>query len=70
MAANPVPDLGAWAAIEDPAERLQTALTELYGWYARTEWMLEKTTRDVAVVAALRPSMEQLAWRSLVREQD
>ena len=30
IAANPLPDLGAWARIADPGERLRTALTELY----------------------------------------
>lgn len=61
MAANPVPDIGAWAAIADPAERLRAALGELYGWYDRGEYMLEKTTRDAAVVPALQPSMEAFA---------
>ena len=28
--ANPAPDLGAWAAIEDPDRRLRAALEELY----------------------------------------
>ena len=38
-AANPVPDSGAWAAIEDPDERTETALRELYAFYRRTERM-------------------------------
>ncbi len=29
-AANPPPDIGAWASIEDPAQRLDTALAQLY----------------------------------------
>jgi hypothetical protein len=53
-----MPDPAAWTEIEDPARRLQVALDELYGWYERGEYMLDKTTRDVALVAALRPSME------------
>ena len=61
MSENPVPDPGAWAAIDDPDERLRAALRELYAWYGRTEWMLEKTTRDVATVPALAPSMELFA---------
>ncbi len=61
MAENPVPDPGAWAAIADPDRRLRKALTDLYVWYGRTEWMLEKTTRDVAVVEALAPSMAEFA---------
>ncbi len=58
IAGHPLPDLEAWAAIADPGERLRTALHELYAWFDRGEYMLEKTTRDVAVVPALAPSME------------
>src|SRR5438552_7762607 len=38
-AANPPPDPRAWAAIEDPAARTQTALRELYEFYGRTQGM-------------------------------
>jgi AcrR family transcriptional regulator len=48
--ANPRPDPGAWAAIGDPAERLQVALSELYAYYRRTEGMLANLHRDEAVV--------------------
>lgn len=48
-AANQPPDLEAWAAIADPAERLATALTELYAYYARTEQMLANLTRDAEI---------------------
>jgi AcrR family transcriptional regulator len=58
MARHPLPDPAAWAAIEDPDERLRTALGELYQWYDRSDYMLEKTTRDLALVPALRPSMD------------
>jgi AcrR family transcriptional regulator len=58
MGQHPLPDPAAWAAIHDPDERLRTALRELYQWYERGEPMLEKTTRDVALVPALRPAME------------
>jgi AcrR family transcriptional regulator len=43
---NPPPDLGAWAAIEDPGERLSTALEELYAYWRRTERMMENLIRD------------------------
>lgn len=59
--ANPPPDLAAWGRIDEPEERLRIALGELYSWFDRTEYMLEKTTRDVAVVPALQPSMAQVA---------
>ena len=61
MAANPPPDLEAWAAISDPGRRLRAALAELYAWYGRTSYMLDNTTRDAALVPALRPSMEEFA---------
>jgi AcrR family transcriptional regulator len=45
-AANPSPDLGRWAGIADPDERLRTALTELYAYYGRTARMMENLHRD------------------------
>jgi AcrR family transcriptional regulator len=47
-AANPPPDLGGWAAIEDPDERLERALEELYAFYRRTEQMIANLIRDEA----------------------
>lgn len=61
LAQNPLPDVDAWVAIGDPEERLRRGLADLYGWYREGERMLEKTTRDVATVDALRPSMEEFA---------
>ena len=49
-AANPPPDAGAWAAIEDPAERTEIALRELYAFYARTEPMYTSLLRDAPLV--------------------
>jgi AcrR family transcriptional regulator len=49
-AANPRPDLGGWAAIESPHERLGTALRELYAYYRRTEGMLDNLLRDELIV--------------------
>ncbi len=68
-AEHPLPDLEAWAAIGEPEERLRAALGELYDWFERGEEMLEKTTRDVAVVPALRPAMESSAlWAAAAAE--
>jgi AcrR family transcriptional regulator len=52
-AANPPPDLGAWAAIADPAERTETALRELYAFYDRTRAMVESLLRDEPHVPAV-----------------
>jgi AcrR family transcriptional regulator len=49
-AANPLPELGAWAAIDDPDERLRVALGELFDFYRRTETMLENLFRDEQIV--------------------
>jgi AcrR family transcriptional regulator len=48
--ANPPPDIGRWAAIDDPGERLESALAELYAFYGRTEEMLDKLLRDAPTV--------------------
>jgi AcrR family transcriptional regulator len=53
MAGNPLPDLAEWATIADPGERLRLALEQLYAWFDRGEYMLEKTTRDAAAVPAM-----------------
>jgi AcrR family transcriptional regulator len=45
-AAHPPPDLRAWATIEDPSERTETALRELYAFYARTDRMYASLLRD------------------------
>jgi AcrR family transcriptional regulator len=49
-AANPAPDLSAWAAISDPGERLHTALGELYAYYRSAERMIANLLRDSAAV--------------------
>ncbi|HEV2791472.1 MAG TPA: helix-turn-helix domain-containing protein [Solirubrobacterales bacterium] len=51
--ANPPPDIGGWAAVADPDERLETALAELYAYYRRTEEMLDKLLRDAPTVAVV-----------------
>lgn len=48
--ANPPPDIGRWASIEDPAERLDAALAELYAFYGRNEEMLDNLLRDAPTV--------------------
>jgi AcrR family transcriptional regulator len=49
-AANPPPDPRTWAAIEDPGERTETALRELYAFYGRTEGMYTSLLRDEPLV--------------------
>ena len=52
-AANPLPDLEPWAAIEDADERLRLALRELYAFYRSTRGMLENLYRDEGLSAAV-----------------
>ncbi len=54
MAANPVPEIEAWAAIEDPDTRLRVALAALYPYYRRTAAMMENLIRDEAVSELVR----------------
>ena len=49
-AAYPPPDPQAWAAIEDPAERTEAALRELYAFYGRTDGMFTSLLRDERLV--------------------
>jgi AcrR family transcriptional regulator len=50
---NPVPDPATWAAIPDPAARVEAALDALYGWYERVEPMLSAVLRDVEAMPIL-----------------
>jgi AcrR family transcriptional regulator len=54
MAENPVPDTGAWAAVEDPDRRLRAALDALYPYYRRTARMMENLIRDEPVSEVVR----------------
>jgi AcrR family transcriptional regulator len=49
-AANPPPDPRTWKAIDDPAERTETALRELYAFYGRTQDMYASLLRDEPLV--------------------
>lgn len=59
-AEHPLPDLANWAAVTDPEERLRIALSELYAWYENGQEMLERTTRDAALVPAMRSAVERM----------
>lgn len=62
-AENPPPDVSRWEKIDDPEERLETALEELYAYYRRAGGMLDKLLRDqeaVPIVAELFGPFHQL----------
>lgn len=58
-AANPPPDLAAWAAIEDPERRLRIALEELYAYYRRTESMMVNLYRDEPLMPTVQASFSR-----------
>ena len=51
---NPLPDLASWESIGDPDERLGVALDELYGYYRRTESMMDNLHRDEVTMPVIR----------------
>jgi AcrR family transcriptional regulator len=67
---HPAPDPGPWAQIRDPQERLRTALTELYGFYARTEPMRANVLRDAQTMPELAALLEGSVVPYLERVRD
>jgi AcrR family transcriptional regulator len=62
-AEHPLPKLAEWAQVADHEERLRVALGELYAWYENGQEMLERTTRDAALVPAMRSAVERMgSW--------
>ena len=49
-AENPPPDLSRWVEIDDPEQRLEVALEQLYAYYRHAGDMLDKLLRDEAAV--------------------
>jgi AcrR family transcriptional regulator len=49
-AENPPPDITQWEKIDDPADRFEVALDELYAYYRGAGAMLDKLLRDEAQV--------------------
>ena len=64
-ARNPFPDPSTWATIENPSERLVSALKELFSWYRRKEDMLGKIFRDAPALPPLQEVMNDL-WSPYV----
>ncbi len=55
---HPRPDPAPWAEIRDPQQRLRTVLTELYGYYTRTEPMRANVLRDAETMPELAALLE------------
>ena len=47
VAVRPLPDTSAWAAIDDPEERLLVALGEIYAFFGSTEQLTANLRRDL-----------------------
>lgn len=61
-ARNPFPDPADWTDVEDPAERLRRALSDLYAWYERTQDMMGNVLRDASIVEPLDDVLDA-TWR-------
>jgi AcrR family transcriptional regulator len=55
---HPAPDPTPWARISDPQVRFRTALSGLYGFYARTEPMRANVLRDAQTMPELAALLE------------
>lgn len=56
---HPLPDLGPAFALEDPGERLQTALALFYAWYRETATMQQRLLSERTPVSVLDAWLEQ-----------
>ena len=56
---HPRPDAEAWRAIADPAQRLKTALDELYAYYEGVEAMYTNLLRDETLVSPVAARLPQ-----------
>ena len=65
FAAHPPPDPAPAFAIEDPAERLQTALSGLYAWYRDARQVISTSQRDRSLVPALDALLVETVDRQL-----
>jgi AcrR family transcriptional regulator len=59
-ARNPMPEVSAWATIEDTRRRLRVALAELYGYYARRERMLGNVLRDALLMPSVAAAVDSI----------
>ncbi|HEY4778882.1 MAG TPA: TetR/AcrR family transcriptional regulator [Solirubrobacterales bacterium] len=53
LSENPLPDLGPALALDDPVERLRTALALFYGWYRETATMQQRLLSERTPVSVL-----------------
>ena len=63
---HPVPDPSRWLGIEDPRQRLEEALAEIYGYYRDGARMVEKVLRDEEEISELAQVLAP--WHEYMRE--
>jgi AcrR family transcriptional regulator len=69
LANNPLPDLAAWAAIDDPDERLRVALRQLHAYYQQAEQMLDNLSRDETTMPLVKESFARFrAYQRAARD--
>jgi AcrR family transcriptional regulator len=66
MTEYPLPDASAWADIEDPAERLQVALSAIYAYFGSTEAATANFLRDLPELPLLQQAAAPVMqyWQS------
>ncbi|HEU0028836.1 MAG TPA: helix-turn-helix domain-containing protein [Ktedonobacterales bacterium] len=57
---HPRPDIAAWEAITEPAERLRRALRDTYAYYRETEAMTANVMRDAPGMPALAAILDDI----------
>jgi AcrR family transcriptional regulator len=60
---DPPPDPSPWSAIDDPHQRITTALSAIYAWYRRNADMLANTERDAPLMPQLAAVADPTAYR-------
>ena len=70
LTASPPPDPSAALALADPAERLETVLRDLYGWYRRNERTSTNVRRDRELLPALDALMRDTGDAATARLAD
>lgn len=66
-ALHPRPDASRWAAVEDPAERLEVALREIYAYFRETEQLSANVRRDLPDLPVLQEVAAPIAqyWETV-----
>jgi len=60
---HPMPNVSAWLDVADPRERLNTALRDVYRYYASTEKMLSNVFRDAPLMPTMKDAVEHFRQR-------